>query len=92
MELLEVAGKLRTVKLSSVEITTGIGERITSAKTESAALTPSKNIMRAVETFTTSASPEVVWGILADVEHCCDWTPTVTEIKALNGPNSSGEQ
>ena len=41
--------------------------------------------MRAVEKFITSASPEVVWSILADVEHWCDWTPTVTEVKALNG-------
>jgi hypothetical protein len=42
--------------------------------------------MRAVETFITSASPEVVWSVVADVEHWCDWTPTVTEVKAaLNG-------
>jgi carbon monoxide dehydrogenase subunit G len=41
--------------------------------------------MRAVETFVTSASPEVVWSVLADVEHWRDWTPTVIEIKALNG-------
>jgi len=40
--------------------------------------------MRAVETFITSASPEVVWSVLADVEHWCDWTPTVTEVTALN--------
>ena len=41
--------------------------------------------MRAVETFVTSANPQVVWSVLADVEHWHDWTPTVTEIKALNG-------
>jgi carbon monoxide dehydrogenase subunit G len=41
--------------------------------------------MRTVETFVTSASPQVVWSVLADVEHWCDWTPTVTEVKALNG-------
>ena len=40
--------------------------------------------MRTVETFVTSASPHVVWSVLADVEHWCDWTPTVTEVKALN--------
>ena len=41
--------------------------------------------MRAVETFITSASPEVVWSVLADVEHWHNWTPTVIEVKALNG-------
>jgi len=41
--------------------------------------------MRTVETLVTSASPQVVWSVLADVEHWCDWTPTVTEVKALNG-------
>jgi len=41
--------------------------------------------MRAVETFITSASPEVVWNILADVEHWHDWTPTVIDIRPLNG-------
>ena len=44
-----------------------------------------KSIMRAVETFITSGSPEVVWRVLADVEHWRDWTPTIIEIKALNG-------
>src|SRR5215469_11485086 len=46
---------------------------------------PIKNSIRTVETFITSASPHVVWSVLADVEHWCDWTPTVTEVKALNG-------
>ena len=41
--------------------------------------------MRAAETFITSAGPEVVWSVLADVEHWRDWTPTVIEVKALNG-------
>lgn len=41
--------------------------------------------MRALETIITPASPEVVWNVLADVEHWRDWTPTVTEIKPLNG-------
>jgi len=41
--------------------------------------------MRAVETLITSASPHVVWTVLADVVHWRDWTPTVIEIKALNG-------
>jgi carbon monoxide dehydrogenase subunit G len=46
---------------------------------------PIKNAMRAAETFITSAGPEVVWSVLADVEHWRDWTPTVIEVKALNG-------
>ena len=41
--------------------------------------------MRAVVAFITSGSPEVVWSVLADVEHWHDWTPTVIEVKALNG-------
>jgi len=41
--------------------------------------------MRAVEKFVTSASPELVWRVLADVEHWRDWTPTVIEIKPVNG-------
>jgi hypothetical protein len=41
--------------------------------------------MRVVETFITSGSPEVVWSVLAEVEHWRDWTPTVIEVKALNG-------
>jgi uncharacterized protein YndB with AHSA1/START domain len=39
--------------------------------------------MRVVETVVTSASPELVWQVLADVEHWRDWTPTVLEIKSL---------
>src|SRR5215469_2129385 len=41
--------------------------------------------MRAAETFITSAGPEVVWSVLAEVEHWHDWTPTVIEVEALNG-------
>lgn len=41
--------------------------------------------MQTVETFITSVSPEVVWGILSDVEHWRDWTPTVIDIKPLDG-------
>jgi hypothetical protein len=41
--------------------------------------------MRAVETFITSAGPRIVWSVLADVAHWRDWTPTIIEIKALNG-------
>jgi carbon monoxide dehydrogenase subunit G len=41
--------------------------------------------MRAVERVRTSATPDVVWRVLADVEHWRDWTPTVIEIKPLNG-------
>ena len=36
--------------------------------------------MRVVERVVTSASPEIVWQVLADVEHWSDWTPTVTQI------------
>lgn len=39
--------------------------------------------MRVVQKFTTSASPESVWRVLADVEHWRDWTPTVAEIKPV---------
>lgn len=39
--------------------------------------------MHTVEKFVTSAHPEIVWSVLADVEHWCDWTPTVVEIKPL---------
>ena len=41
--------------------------------------------MRAVERFVTSAGPDLVWSVLADVEHWRDWTPTVVEIKPVNG-------
>jgi len=41
--------------------------------------------MRAVETVITSASPKVVWSVLADIEHWRDWTPTIIEVKALSG-------
>jgi len=36
--------------------------------------------------------PGLVWGVLPDVEHWCDWTPTVTEIKALNGTGHRSER
>jgi hypothetical protein len=39
--------------------------------------------MRVVETFVTSARPEIIWKILADVEHWHEWTPTVLAIKPL---------
>jgi len=38
-----------------------------------------------VERFVTSAGADLVWRVLADVEHWRDWTPTVTEIMPLNG-------
>ena len=41
--------------------------------------------MRVVETFITSAPLETVWGILADVGHWNDWTPTILEITLLSG-------
>lgn len=40
--------------------------------------------MQAVERFATSAAPDTVWSVLADVEHWRDWTPTVVEIKPIN--------
>lgn len=39
--------------------------------------------MRVVQSFITPAGPDIVWQILADVEHWPDWTPTVMEIKSL---------
>jgi carbon monoxide dehydrogenase subunit G len=39
--------------------------------------------MRAVERFVTAARAEVVWRILADVEHWPDWTPTVLGVEPL---------
>ena len=39
--------------------------------------------METVERFVTSARAEMVWRILADVEHWKDWTPTVLEITPL---------
>jgi carbon monoxide dehydrogenase subunit G len=40
--------------------------------------------MRTIERFTTSARPEAVWRILADVEDWNTWTPTILEIKPLS--------
>ncbi len=40
--------------------------------------------MRVVQKFTTSARPDTIWRVLADVEHWRDWTPTVVEIKPLS--------
>ena len=39
--------------------------------------------MRVVERVVTSARPELVWRVLADVEHWRDWTPTVIEVRPL---------
>lgn len=39
--------------------------------------------MRCVERFTTSAPPDAIWKVLSDVEHWCDWTPTVLRIEPL---------
>jgi hypothetical protein len=36
--------------------------------------------MRVVERVVIAARPEVVWQVIADVEHWRDWTPTVVEI------------
>lgn len=40
--------------------------------------------MRVVQKFVTSARPDAVWQVLADVEHWPAWTPTVVEIKPLS--------
>jgi uncharacterized protein YndB with AHSA1/START domain len=40
--------------------------------------------MRTVERFVTAARAELVWRILADVEHWPNWTPTVLEAKPLS--------
>ena len=40
--------------------------------------------MRVVQRFYTPARPEVVWQILADVEHWREWTPTVVEVESLS--------
>jgi len=39
--------------------------------------------MKTVERFVTSAPVEVVWQLLADVEHWRDWTPTILKITPL---------
>lgn len=41
--------------------------------------------MEVVETFSTTASPDVIWQVLADVSHWKDWTPTVLDITPLDG-------
>jgi hypothetical protein len=41
--------------------------------------------MQAVEKFVASASPTIIWQVLADVEHWPDWTPTVVEVRSLDG-------
>jgi uncharacterized protein YndB with AHSA1/START domain len=40
--------------------------------------------MRVVQKFITLARPEIVWQVLADVEHWREWTPTVVEIRPLS--------
>jgi Polyketide cyclase / dehydrase and lipid transport len=40
--------------------------------------------MRVAQQFITPARPDIVWRVLADVEHWRDWTPTVVEIKPLS--------
>jgi len=39
--------------------------------------------MHVVEKFITTAPPDTIWKVLADVEHWPHWTPTVLEVKAL---------
>lgn len=39
--------------------------------------------MQVAETFVTSAQPEIIWKVLADVEHWHEWTPTVLTIEPL---------
>jgi uncharacterized protein YndB with AHSA1/START domain len=40
--------------------------------------------MRAAESVTIAASISAVWTVLADIEHWNTWTPTVTQVVALN--------
>jgi hypothetical protein len=40
--------------------------------------------MRVAQQFITPARADIVWQVLADVEHWRDWTPTVVEIKPLS--------
>jgi hypothetical protein len=39
--------------------------------------------MQTVQRFVTSARPETVWRVLADVERWHTWTPTILEIKPM---------
>jgi len=39
--------------------------------------------MRTVERFVTTAPPETIWKVLADVENWRNWTPTVLDVKPL---------
>jgi hypothetical protein len=39
--------------------------------------------MQTVQRFVTSARPDIVWKVLADVEQWHTWTPTIVEIKPL---------
>jgi hypothetical protein len=43
--------------------------------------------MQVIETFSTTANPETIWQILADVSHWKDWTPTILDITPLTGEN-----
>lgn len=40
--------------------------------------------MQVVERFFTAGSPDIVWRVLADVEHWCDWTSTVIKVEPLD--------
>jgi len=42
--------------------------------------------MQVVEKFITTAPPDTIWKVLADVEHWPHWTPTVLEVKPLGNP------
>ncbi|GAA4716947.1 Polyketide cyclase / dehydrase and lipid transport [Promicromonospora umidemergens] len=33
------------------------------------------------------ASPEAVWAVLSDIEHMPDWTPSITSVAIIDGPN-----
>lgn len=40
--------------------------------------------MHTIEKFITTARPDAIWRIIADVEHWPNWTPTVLEVKPLD--------
>lgn len=46
--------------------------------------------MKILHRATTTASPDQVWAVLADLEAWPHWTPTFSAVRRLNGPGSTG--